>query len=276
MLQFQGGELDIATSVPFNQLQSLQSNPDVQVVLDPVARIDFLALNTLRAPLDDPKVRQALNYGIDRKRFVENVILGEGITMSTPWRPNSPAFDPAKANAITFDLDKAKSLLTQAGITSLNLDMIYAPGNSEYQDLAAIYQADLAKVGIKLSLSTPDAAARLNAMQNQKLNGLYIANDTWAGMEPISFFTSSSIAGVRRNNGGFYSDKYTALVSAISAEPDANKRKVMYPELNDYLLDESFYMPITGNPGKIVTNARVKNIVARATDLFTVDAAWFE
>ena len=95
-------------------------------------------------------------------------------------------------------------------------------------------------------------------------------------MQPISFFTSSSIAGVRRNNGGFYSDKYTALVDAISAEPDADKRKAIYPELNDYLLDESFCMPVTGNPAKIVTTSRLKGVGARATDLFTVDGAWFE
>src|SRR5215207_7391760 len=73
MLQFQGGELDIATSVPFNQLESLQSNPDVTVVLDAVARFDYISLNTLRAPLDDVKVRQAINYAVDKQSIIDNV-----------------------------------------------------------------------------------------------------------------------------------------------------------------------------------------------------------
>ena len=52
MLQFQGGELDIATNVPFNQLQH-SDNPDVTVVLDAVARIDYIGINTARPPFDD-------------------------------------------------------------------------------------------------------------------------------------------------------------------------------------------------------------------------------
>ena len=67
MLQFQGGDLDIATSVPFNQIESLQGQSGRHVSSTPVARIDYIALNTLRAPLDDVKVRQAINYAVDKE-----------------------------------------------------------------------------------------------------------------------------------------------------------------------------------------------------------------
>src|SRR5205807_9139724 len=143
-----------------------------------------------------------------------------------------------------------RSLLREVGITTLTLDMIVAAGVTEYATMTQIYQNDLQKIGITLDIKPLATAQRLSLMQGQTYNGMYAANDTWAAMEPVSFFTSSSIAGVKKNNGGFYNDRYTELVNQIATEPDPNKRKALYGGLNDYLLDEPFYMPITGNPGK--------------------------
>ena len=107
----------------------LKSDPKYQAVVTPMPGYFYMFQpNVTFKPLDDKRVRQALNYAIDRKRIVENVILGEGTPMSTPWRSNSPAFEPAKQNAYAFDLDKAKSLLNQAGVSNLTLDMLVAAG----------------------------------------------------------------------------------------------------------------------------------------------------
>ena len=54
----------------------------------------------------------------------------------------------------------------------------------------------------------------------------------------------------------------------------AAKRKALYPALNDFLLDESFYMAITGNPGKVLTTARLKGMTYRPNDLFMLTEAW--
>jgi peptide/nickel transport system substrate-binding protein len=215
-----------------------------------------------------------LNYAIDRKRIVESVILGEGEPMATPWRSNSPAYDPAKQNAYAFDLDKARSLLNDAGVSSLRMDMVIAAGVTEYATMTQIYQNDLEKIGVTLDIKPLATAQRLSLMQNQTLQGMYAANDTWAAMEPISFFTSSSIAGVKRNNAGYYNDRYTQLVNSISSEPDAAKLKTLYPALNDFLLDESFYMAITGNPGKVLATSRLKGLTYRPNDLFMMTEAW--
>ena len=92
----------------------LKSDPKYQAIVTPMPGYFYMFQpNVTFKPLDDKRVRQALNYAIDRKRIVENVILGEGTPMSTPWRSNSPAFEPAKQDAYAFDLDKAEALLTR-------------------------------------------------------------------------------------------------------------------------------------------------------------------
>ena len=80
--------------------------------------------------------------------------------------------------------------------------------------------------------------------------------------------------GVKRNNAGYYNDRYTQLVNTIATKPDAAKRKALYPALNDFLLDESFYMAITGNPGKVLASARLKGLSYRPNDLFMCTEAW--
>jgi peptide/nickel transport system substrate-binding protein len=273
--ELEAGAADLIVLPSWRDFVRLKSDPKYQAIVTPMPGYFYMFQpNVTFKPLDDKRVRQALNYAIDRKRIIDSVILGEGTTMATPWRSNSAAFEANKQNAYAFDLDKAKSLLSQAGVSTLSLDMIVAAGVTEYATMAQIYQNDLDKIGITLNIKPLLVAQRLDLMQHQTYNGLYAANDTWAAMEPVSFFTSSSIAGVKKNNAGYYNDNYTQLVSKISAEPDPAKRKALYPALNDFLLDESFYMAITGNPGKVLTTARLKGMTYRPNDLFMLTEAW--
>jgi peptide/nickel transport system substrate-binding protein len=273
--ELEAGASDIIVLPSWIDFVRLKSDPNYQAIVTPMPGYFYMFQpNVTFKPLDDKRVRQALNYAIDRKRIVDSVILGEGETMATPWRSNSPAFDPVKQNAYAFDLDKARALLNEAGVSNLRMDMVVAAGVTEYATMCQIYQNDLQKIGVTLDIKPLATAQRLSLMQNQTLQGMYAANDTWAAMEPISFFTSSSIAGVKRNNAGYTNDRYTQLVDAIATEPDAVKRKALYPGLNDFLLDESFYMAITGNPGKVLATSRLKGLTYRPNDLFMMTEAW--
>jgi peptide/nickel transport system substrate-binding protein len=273
--ELEAGATDLIVLPSWIDFVRLKADPKYQAVITPMPGYFYMFQpNVTFKPLDDKRVRQALNYAIDRKRIVESVILGQGITMATPWRPNSPAFDATKQDAYAFDLDKARSLLSDAGASNLTLDMVVAAGVTEYATMTQIYQNDLQKIGITLNIKPLATAQRLDLMQHQTFNGMYAANDTWAAMEPVSFFTSSSIAGVKRNNAGYYNDRYTQLVNTIATEPDVAKRKALYPALNDFLLDESFYMPITGNPGKILATSRLQGLSYRPNDLFMLTEAW--
>jgi peptide/nickel transport system substrate-binding protein len=273
--ELEAGASDLIVLPSWIDFVRLKADPSFQAVVTPMPGYFYMFQpNVTFKPLDDKRVRQALNYAIDRKRIVESVILGQGIPMATPWRPNSPAFDPTKQDAYAFDLDKARSLLAEAGASNLTLDMVVAAGVTEYATMTQIYQNDLQKIGITLNIKPLATAQRLDLMQHQTYDGMYAANDTWAAMEPVSFFTSSSIAGVKRNNAGYYNDRYTQLVNTIATEPDVARRKALYGPLNDFLLDESFYMPITGNPGKILATSRLQGLSYRPNDLFMLTEAW--
>src|SRR2546429_8145709 len=84
-------------------------------------------VNSGMAPTDNKLLRQAINYAIDRKRFTDTVMKGfTGEPRALPWAKSSPAFDPEKNKAYAFDLDKAKSLVAQSGLTNIEFNIAWA------------------------------------------------------------------------------------------------------------------------------------------------------
>src|SRR5205823_4258283 len=95
----------------------------------------------------------------DRKRIADTVLLGLVGPEDLPWPTSSPAYEAAKNSAYAFDLDKAKSLLTAAGVSDLQLDFVFAPVSPEYATIAQIYQSDLGKIGVTLNVKSMEIAA---------------------------------------------------------------------------------------------------------------------
>ena len=87
----------------------------------------------------DKRIRQALAYAANRQRFTDTVLSGlVGAPQDLPWAPQSPASDPSKNAIYSYDLEKAKALITRSGVTDLTMDITYATGGlqQEYTLLA--------------------------------------------------------------------------------------------------------------------------------------------
>jgi peptide/nickel transport system substrate-binding protein len=242
--------------------------------LTPAAGMYQIQPNVTFKPLDDKRVRQALNYAIDRKRIADTVLLGLVGPQDLPWPASSPAYEAAKNNVYAFDLDKAKALLTQAGVGDLELDFAYAPTLPEYATIAQIYQSDLAKIGVKLNAKSMEIAALFDVIHHQKYNGVYTLNDSWAAMEPISMLQVGASLNPKINNAGFSDEQYTRLTATTAAEPDAAKRKQLYSQLNDYILDQSFGMPVAASTSRVVTRSSVHGLEFRLNDVMSLANMW--
>jgi ABC-type transport system substrate-binding protein len=84
---------------------------------------------------------------------------------------------------------------------------------------------------------------------NPPFNGMRLSAGAFCQLrEAGSEFALSRTFGYASNVSGFYDDQWTALASGVATEPDPNKRKQMYDQINDYLLDQSWVMTITPYP----------------------------
>ena len=130
--QFEAGGLSMVSIPPRPDYVRLKQDSHFQGIEHPNGGSWYtLAFNTTVPPFDNKLVRQALNYAIDRNRFVQTALQGVGAVQDIVWWPSSAAYEPGKIGTYSFDLDKTKSLLAQAGVSNLTTDVLPLPGLPE-------------------------------------------------------------------------------------------------------------------------------------------------
>lgn len=274
--QLEGGAIDIARQPPLIDYNRLKNDATYRAVVHPNPGTYFvIGFNTLNAPFDNKLVRQALNYAFDRQRFVDTATYGSATPLSLMWLPGSRAYDAAKSNAYTFNLDKAKAMLQEAGVTQLEMDCLLTT-SSEGSIACQIYQADLAKLGVKLNIKVLESAAWLDQVNNRKYVGGYWSNASYGQLAPGSTFGGTKAWDPLNNNEGFKSDPYTQLVAAAGTEVDPPKQQQIYAQLNDLVLDESFAAVVSSSPQVMMTTARVHGLTTTYHASFSFTDAWID
>jgi peptide/nickel transport system substrate-binding protein len=253
----------------------LSKDANYTLIVNPLSgSYQLFAANCQLGPTDNQLVRQALNYAIDRQRIADTVFLGlYGAPRDLPWPDNSPAAEPSKNMHYAFDLDRARSLLQQAGVANFSLDFILS-GGGDVSTMAQIYQADLAKIGVTLNVKTlepPAWRSTTASFKGWQING---ASSDYSQLLPSSLATLSAWWSYASSSTGFKNDQYTQLVTGIAAESDAARRKQLMSQLNDYLLDQSFVMVIVPNPAKVVVRGNVKGVGYTGHESLDLTSAW--
>jgi len=127
-----GGQADIAQFQP-NQVESFKDAKGLQIVRVPHGQGFDIGLNYALKPLDDVRVRQAVNYALDRKSIVD-VFYPGSVAKYQYYREGTPGYDPALENTYAYDPAKAKELLAEAGypngvdLGTMLVDTVTLPG----------------------------------------------------------------------------------------------------------------------------------------------------
>ncbi len=276
--RLEAGGLDAAFLPNLADFVRLKADPGYAAGI-PLVTVASLAIgvNTLFSPNDNKTVRQALNYAIDRQRFTDAAMAGTVQPLSLPWDGHSPAYEAAKANYFTYDVDKAKALLAEAGLSGAEMDILPSAAQPELALFCQLYQGDLANLGITLNIQNLDPAAWVDEVNKRQYHGIWASTVVVPLGEPASAFTNARGTDPRSNNEGFQSDTYSQLIAAAGTEPDLDKRKHIYSQLNDILIDESFVMFLCPYPVRMVTRAALHDVVsAESPGTFLYTHAWLE
>jgi ABC-type transport system substrate-binding protein len=137
------------------------------------------------------------------------------------------------------------------------MDWLNQVTNPELSSLGQIYQADLSKIGVQMSLKSLDSNAFIDATNRLAYRGVAGTLSSYTQVHPSSVFVLSRAFFPTNNTAGFKSEAYTQLVNQLSTEPDDAKRAQLYAQMNDLLLDESFLMPLAPQRSPMVMKANV-------------------
>ena len=153
LLRLKKGEVDLTgDGIPPAQFQSVIADPSLknQVIAGKQLQTSYLALNTQVPPLDDVRVRRAINMAINKERIVR-IINNRAVPASQPLPPRMPGYDP-NYKGYPYDPEGAKKLLSEAGHPNGFETTLYSINTDPNPRIAQAIQQDLAQIGIKAEL----------------------------------------------------------------------------------------------------------------------------
>lgn len=136
----------------------------------------------------------------------------------------------------------------------------------EPTQFAQIVQADAKKANVNFTLKQYETATYSDIINNQRYPGVFIRSTGFGSLQPLTLFTLGSYMRPANNASGFKSDKYTQLVNDVGKEPDPAKRKSLYDQLNDVMLDEAWMYPLAGYDLAIISSNKVKGMTRSVRD----------
>lgn len=162
------GEVDIACDVSPNDGARIEDAADLSLVHKIGNKYYAIYWDTENAsPIGDKKVRQALNYAIDKKAIVDNVMCGYGQVGSLLLTPNVVGYNEKLDKGNLYDPDKAKALLAEAGYANGIEFTAYVRSGQVYEEIATIIQDEFKAVGVTMKITVMES----NAINEMKANG---------------------------------------------------------------------------------------------------------
>lgn len=274
MLQFQGGDLDIVTTVPYSQVESLKSNPDVIFHEEAVARIDYFGFNVLRDPFTDVKVRQAINYAVNKDVIIQNVLFGAG-QMANTFLPLMYGHDDSVAG-YPYDLDKAKALMAETAVKDgFEAEILIATGDPVSSQIAQLIASDLDKIGIKLTITTLEPSAkrdRRNAFDFD-INGGYYTTDI-IDPDELTNFAVESDGGAFAVWTQYKNEQVDQWIKDARSELDVEKRLQMYYDIQKQVTEDAHFLYLFYPTGNTVTQSYVKDFKILPTGNYRLWETW--
>lgn len=262
LAQLQGKALDLIVNPPFEQVGPIQQDKNLALLQSQTgAQMFYVGLNVTTPPLDKKEVRQAISYAIDRKRVVQTGLSGVGEASAIPWPKFSPAYSEAKQNAYAFDLEKAKALLAQVGLSGgFDLPFVTTQGLPGLAKMAQIIQSDLAKANIRAKIEEVESADLTTRLTERKFTHAWTLGYGFNNLHPS---TMPSVAFPWRpgNNSSYYdSPSYTDLIQKLQVTTNPDDLKALSGQLTDLILDASFVLTVTPQRRMWATRSDVKGV----------------
>ncbi|MCB1352527.1 MAG: ABC transporter substrate-binding protein [Rhodobacteraceae bacterium] len=268
------GGIDLMVEVPPDNVATFDGN-GFEMHEQAGPHLWFLILNTKDGPMADKRVRQAVNYAIDKQSLVENVLQGTADIAAGPIPPAFAWAYNADVAPYPFDPEKAAALLKEAGAEGAEVTFYVTEGGSGMLDpipMGAAIQADLAKVGLDVKIETYEWNTFL-AEVNPGLEGKAdMAEMAWMTNDPDTLPYLALRTGAWPDEGGFNSGYYSnpevdRLLEAARVSTDEAERAKLYKEMQVIVHDDA--------PWAFVANWKQNAATAESVSGFELQPSFF-
>lgn len=232
------GEIDIAPSITADLANSIAGNAALKVVNADWIRTFFISLDTIGSqPLSDKRVRQAVNYAIDKQAIIDAIYSGYAKQVSTIIPAQNFGFDP-ECPSYGYDPEKARALLKEAGYEN-GFEITFDANSAELTEIQAIC-GFLEDVGIKVNLNVVDSSTLTSLRTSKTAHEMYYCGNTGWTMDALSNYQSFAAQDRRYARGG--SDELDALVVTEETNVDPQTRLDAFKTAQALMQDEAYFV----------------------------------
>jgi len=263
------GEVDVADGLSPSDKESIEANADLQLIERPSMNVGYLGLTVTRAPFDNVKVRQAVNYAIDKQALVDAFYEGLAEPAKNPMPPVIAGYNDDIAG-YAYDPEKAKALLKEAGYDGKEIELWAMPVPRPYmpdgQKIAEAIQKNLADVGMPSKIVSFEWATYLEKAQNGEADAFLLGWTGDNGDADNFLYTLLDADNIGSNNYTYYdNEKLHDIFVAAQTEVDEAKRTELYKQAQVIISEDAPWVPLAHSIPILAASAKVTNYFAHPT-----------
>ncbi|WP_299093803.1 nickel ABC transporter substrate-binding protein [uncultured Metabacillus sp.] len=263
VLAFEKGELDLIYGeglISLDAFKQLESTGDYETSISEPVATRQLVINSTKEQLSDERVRQALHYGFNKEALVEGITSGYEEKADYILPTNLPYTKGNDAKVIDYDVEKAKSLLDEAGWTlpkgktvrekdgqPLEVELMYDSAETIQKTMAETLQAEWGAIGVKLNIVGVELTEQIQRFKDNKFDINFFSN-YGAPYDPHTFLNIVLSEGFGFNEAiSAYPNKAELLkqIAEVPKTTDEEKRQQLYSSILTSIQDQGAIIPIS-------------------------------
>jgi len=274
--EFRAGNLDFTDRIPPGQVKVVEQEFSNQVIQNSLCQVEFYGLNTTQEPFNNVKLRQALNFAVDREGIIKAVMEGIGVPAKGVLPPGLPEYSET-LKGYAYDQAKAKSLLAEAGYPEGNglkeIELTYNNNRETNQKIAEAVQAQLKEIGVKVKLRGVPLPSFKDELFNGNLSFYrmgWVADYLDAGYFLNPLFRSEG----EMNLSKYANPEVDKLLAKVQSVTDEQQRAKLYQQAEQMIVDDAPVLFLYHPNSMYLKGKNVYGIKGNPLDLIQLSNVW--
>lgn len=266
------GEVDVVPGITAQNAEEIGEG--ITILSKPQNLIQYLSLNNESKLFKDVRVRQALNYAIDRDEIIDVTAEGHAAPLVTAMSPAMEKYYNKNLSGYTYDPEKAKALLKEAGAENLAFTCVVPSDYQFHVDTAQVIANELEKIGVKMTIEPIEFATWLTRVYTD-----HNYDSTICGF--VGYIDPDKVIGRYKtgdsgNLANFSNARVDELIKAgVTAKTDEERVKI-YNEIQELIMQDAAMVYIQDPDRIIAVRPELKGLEIYLTQKMNMEDVYFE